>query len=359
MRRETTKSSVHGSSTEPSSTHRCGAVDQLPIGWIDEQDGGRYRLRQTEDEAYFDYVVGPHSLKNYVFPPCQTICRATRVNNEWTFASVAPDDKRIAVVGPRACDLRALAIQDRVFLEGPHVDEDYRKRRQRLFTVSVNCRRSASTCFCHSMNSGPEVSDGFDLALTELDDHFAIAIGTAAGAELIGEIPHTLCTPEQVAAAREVPRQLSNRMRRDAQPGESNGQRSLDSEGLHDLLMDNLYHPHWKAIAERCVSCANCTMVCPTCFCTSVDEVADLSGDKVDRQRRWDSCFTAEHSRMHTGSVHMSTASRYRQWLTHKLATWVDQFDEVGCVGCGRCITWCPVGIDLTAEVASLRGESP
>jgi ferredoxin len=132
--------------------------------------------------------------------------------------------------------------------------------------------------------------------------------------------------------------------------------RRLDTEGIRDLLLSNLEHPRWSEVASRCLSCTNCTMVCPTCFCSSVKEVADLQGDHVQRRRQWDSCFNADFSYMNGGLVRNQISSRYRQWLTHKLASWIDQFDTSGCVGCGRCITWCPVGIDLTEEVAAIRG---
>jgi formate hydrogenlyase subunit 6/NADH:ubiquinone oxidoreductase subunit I len=109
-------------------------------------------------------------------------------------------------------------------------------------------------------------------------------------------------------------------------------------------------------VAQRCLACTNCTLVCPTCFCVAVEDTTDLAGDHVERHRRWDSCFTAGHSYVHGGSVHASTASRYRQWMTHKLSTWFDQFGSSGCVGCGRCIAWCPAAIDITEEAAAITG---
>jgi hypothetical protein len=92
-------------------------------------------------------------------------------------------------------------------------------------------------------------------------------------------------------------------------------------------------------------------LVCPTCFCSTVEDTTDLSGEVATRTRVWDSCFTLGHSYIHGGSVRPTTATRYRQWLTHKLDTWWDQFGTSGCVGCGRCTTWCPAEIDLLAEV--------
>ena len=96
-------------------------------------------------------------------------------------------------------------------------------------------------------------------------------------------------------------------------------------------------------------------MVCPTCFCTTVEDHSDLAGETAERVRSWDSCFTLDFSYVHGGSVRTETQSRYRQWMTHKLASWIDQFGTSGCVGCGRCITWCPVGIDITEEAAAIR----
>ena len=134
-------------------------------------------------------------------------------------------------------------------------------------------------------------------------------------------------------------------------------ERKLNTTNIRDTLLSNLDHPRWDEVAERCLSCANCTMVCPTCFCSSVDEISDLAGDHVERERTWDSCFNVGFSYMNGGNVRDNVRSRFRQWLTHKLASWIDQFDTSGCVGCGRCITWCPVGIDLTEEVAAIRGD--
>jgi ferredoxin len=343
-------------------------IQYLPIGVIDAQDGGTYRLNSCERGGYFDYVVGPHSVKQFLFPPTETVLQAERVSGNWTFRASDRTTERLAIVGVRSCDLHAIAIQDRVFLEGAYVDQAYQARRENLFLVAVNCRRAADTCFCHSMNTGPAVTSGFDLALTELEDRFVVEIGSDLGAHVMAVCSWTACTRAEADEARDVPRRLSQKMHAgergfaDDPAGEGSDTsrpRDLDTHDIRDLLVGNLEHPRWDEVAERCLACANCTMVCPTCFCSSVQEVADLTGDHVERQKSWTSCFTAEHSYMTTGVVRQSTRARYRQWLVHKLATWIDQFGVSGCVGCGRCITWCPVGIDLTEEVAAIRGDAP
>jgi ferredoxin len=338
-------------------------VDQLPAGWIDDQDGGHYGLRRDEAAGWFDHVVGPHSLKNFLFPPRETIQQLVREDGMWRDTPLPDERQPLAVIGVRACDLAALRVQDRVFLHGSHVDLAYQSRRERLFLVAVNCRRAAATCFCHSMQCGPAATHGFDLAITEVGDRFAVEIGSERGCEILQVLAAagrlTACTEDEAENVRAIPRELDRTMHaRVATPGAPRP-RSLATDGIRDLLYDNLEHPRWMEVADRCLSCANCTLVCPTCFCSSVEEVSDLTGDHVTRDRRWASCFTLAHSQMHGGNARPTVASRYRQWLTHKLAGWIDQFGTSGCTGCGRCITWCPVGIDLTEEVAAIRESAP
>jgi sulfhydrogenase subunit beta (sulfur reductase) len=321
------------------------SVDDLPHGWTDVQEPGRYRLERRPDDAYFGYVVGPHSWKKYLFPPHATVAIADQGETGWQMRSPDEHPLKLAFLGVRACELAAIRVQDRVFLEGPFVDPIYKARRDQAFIIAVNCTQAGATCFCTSMQTGPECRDGYDLALTEIPDGFVVAVGSERGRELLDDVsPRAAEEPEQQAAGM---------ARADAVAQVT---KHMDTAEIRDLLLSNLNHPRWANVAERCLSCTNCTMVCPTCFCTSVTEVSDLAGTHVERQRHWDSCFNLDFSYMNGGNVRNDVRSRYRQWLTHKLASWIDQFGTSGCVGCGRCITWCPVGIDLTEEVAAIRG---
>lgn len=335
------------------------SVDQIPVGVVDRQDGGTYRLETDSAAGWFDHVVGPHSLKNFLFPAREPIQHLTLEAGNWQSETPEMTGPPVAVIGASACDLHALAIQDRVFLEGPYVDPLYKARRERLFVVAVNCRRAAATCFCHSMSTGPAVTSGFDLVLTETEDEFLVTVGTEAGADVLQAVPHRICGPEVADKARQVSEDLLQEMHSRTPESGVPRPRHLDTDGLRDLLMHNLEHPRWDEVAQRCLACANCTMVCPTCFCSTVNEVTDLTVEHVTRERTWASCFTGDHSHTASGVVRPTVKSQYRQWLTHKLASWHDQFGTSGCVGCGRCITWCPVGIDLTEEVAAIRGVTP
>jgi sulfhydrogenase subunit beta (sulfur reductase) len=338
----------------------------LPAGWTDEQDAATYRLRRRDDQALFGYNVGPQSWKKYLFPALSRLGAADPGDSGGTGdagdAGDRPAPERFAFIGVRACELRAIAIQDRVFTGGRHPDPGYAANREGAFLVAVNCGQAAKTCFCVSMSAGPKAEAGFDLALTELLDsadhpgghRFLMEAGTTRGAEVLAElITRGAAAPAptgDVFAAEAVTERTVASMGR-----------SMPAIDLRDLLYDNLEHPRWDDVASRCLACGNCTMVCPTCFCFSVEEVSGLAGAGEagdERQRSWDSCFTLDHSYLHGGPVRTSTRSRYRQWMTHKLATWHDQFGTSGCVGCGRCIAWCPVGIDITEEVGAIAADA-
>jgi ferredoxin len=323
----------------------------LPRGWTDEQAPGRYRLARRADDALFGYAVGPHSWKAYLHPAVQRLWTARRDGEGLAVTPEPASAERFAFVGVRACELKAIGVQDRVFLGGAHVDPHYAARREGAFIVAVNCAEAGGTCFCVSMQAGPRAEAGFDLALTEITEgehRFLVEAGSAAGEAVLAELPGRTAAVADVAAAEAVVARTAASMGR-----------QMRSDDLHDLLLANLEHPRWDDVADRCLTCGNCTMVCPTCFCTSVEDSSDLAGVESARTRRWDSCFTMDHSYVHGGSVRARPRSRYRQWLTHKLATWYDQFGSSGCVGCGRCITWCPVGIDITEEVRAIRDSAP
>ena len=322
--------------------------EDLPVGWTDLQDGGTYRLRRREDEALFGYPVGPDSWKKFLFPPRVSLMKAQQEAGTVRIESQEPAPRRLAFLGVRSCDLHAIAVQDRVFVDGPYIDPIYQSQRRNLCLIAVNCGQAGGTCFCESMGTGPGVDRGFDLALTEViepgEHYFVVDVGSDLGASILGRIPHRLAGRAQLHAAEGVVDNTAAHMGR-----------TMDATDLNGLLRRNYEHPRWDDVASRCLTCGNCTLVCPTCFCSSIEDTTDLTGQTAERSRRWESCFTLGHSYIHGGTVRSSPRSRYRQWMTHKLGTWWDQFGTSGCVGCGRCITWCPVAIDLTEEMAAIR----
>lgn len=329
---------------------RVKSVTDLPIGYADEQEGGVYRLKKRDDAAFFGYNVGPYSWKNHLHPPMIRLWKAKRTGRDYAIEQEQHELAKYAFLGVRSCDLHAIAIQDTVFLKGPYVDPTYASRREGVFVVATNCSQAGGTCFCVSMQTGPKATFGYDLALTEIVDterhDFVIHVGTDMGAEVIGDVSFRQASEEDMQRAEQIISQTAQSMGRHM---------PVTPSEVADLLKRNLEHPRWNDVAKRCLSCTNCTDVCPTCFCTTVEDHTDLAGESIERWRVWDSCYTLDFSYIHGGSVRKSTKGRYRQWMTHKLSTWYDQFGTTGCVGCGRCITWCPVGIDITEEANAIH----
>jgi NAD(P)H-flavin reductase/ferredoxin len=319
-----------------------GAED-LPRGMGDEQAPGHYRLRRRDDDAYFGYVVGPHSWKQELFPPRERLVTIRRRGAGLEVEPVDAPSDPVAFVGVRACEVAGMGVLDRVLTGGPFVDRRYGRRREDAFVLAVNCLEPGGLCFCASMGTGPRVEAGYDLCLTELPDRFWVEVGSERGQAVIEGVPTTPAAPHEEAELRRLLARSRERMGR-----------SLDTGGLPQRLLGSLDHPRWQAVAQRCLSCGNCTQVCPTCFCHAVDHGSVVGHDESTTERRWESCFTADHAYIHGGSLRPTVRDRYRQWLTHKLGSWVAQFGESGCVGCGRCIAWCPAAIDITEEAAAI-----
>jgi len=322
---------------------------ELPFGWGVRLEPGGYQLRHRDDAAAFGHAAGPQSWKRFLHPPRERLWSARRTADGFDLDEADDDEPpRYAFLGVRPCDLRAIAIQDRVLAQP---GSRYAARRARLFIVAVNCTEPGQTCFCASLGAGPGADGGAcDLVLTELlDEHghrFLVDVGSQQGAGLLGQVRSERADDALVRRARSAVQRAADRMGRQLEAGD-----------LRELMADSHQAARWDDVAARCLTCGNCTMACPTCFCTTVEDTTDLTGEHAERWERWDSCFDLDFSYLHGGSIRSSAKSRYRQWLTHKLGSWHDQFGSSGCVGCGRCIAWCPAGIDLTEEVRALRAE--
>ena len=323
------------------------AADALPRGLQAAQAPGQYRLTQDPHNRYFAWANGPQAIKPQAFAPRESLWRAERdESGALQFVAVHPEPVKQAIIGVRACDLAALALQDAHFLHDSRRDAHYAQRREQLFLVAVQCAVPAATCFCASTGDGPTPTVGYDLMLVELADGFVVVPGSDKGEAVFRALELSAATPQQIEAARQQGLEAAAAQTR-----------SLPGRNLREALMSQLEHPRWDEVATRCLACGNCTAVCPTCFCHAETDTPALDGHSSEHARIWDSCFGESHGHLHGFNVRPDIRSRYRQWLTHKLATWHDQFGRSGCVGCGRCIAWCPVGIDLTEEVAVLTAS--
>ena len=339
---------------------------ELASGWGVDSSPGRYRLVPRTDGAMFAHSAGPQSWKQYLHPARRKLWEADRTPDDpaaFTVTTVAEEPRRYAFVGVRPCDLAGIRILSRVLSggrgpRGTEQDGDRPRRDPETFVVAVECTEPGATCFCASMGTGPGCSGetgGFDLALVELSGdlageaghRFVVTVGTERGGWILDAVPHSPVDAATLTTARHAVESAAGRMGRQLPPTD-----------IRALLANSLDAEQWNDVASRCLTCGNCTMVCPTCFCTSTEDVTDLTGDHAERWESWDSCFDIDYSHIHGGPIRTSAKSRYRQWLTHKFGTWHAQFGESGCVGCGRCLAWCPVGIDVTAELAALAAEA-
>lgn len=331
----------------------------LPIGWTDDVEAGVYRAKKTNAPNLFGYTLGPQSWKKFLYPPKTRLFAVRRQGKILKIenGAAARNKKdapveRYAFIGVRSCEMHAIALQDKLFLSGPYEDPLYRQRREAAFIVAVQCGHASKTCFCESMKTGPEVKEGYDLLLTEIlekDRHyFLVGAGSARGTDILNGIPNTDASENEKTLFDKAIRSSRGDM----------GRVVHNVKRLPKKLAESIDSPIWADIAKRCLTCANCTLVCPTCFCSTVEETVDLTQSNAERCRRWDSCFTMDFAKVAGGNFRASASARYRQWLSHKFSYWVDQFGASGCVGCGRCITWCPVRIDVTRELDRIQSNS-
>ena len=326
-------------------------VHDIPTGFEDHQAAGNYSLIRSDRPEIFSFSVGPDSFKRFLHPPVSEMFTFRRSRTSITITPPGREEKPLAFIGIRACDLSAMKLYDRIFLEGPVKDNTYASLRSNAFIIAVNCCRPGDNCFCSSMGTGPEVKDGYDIVLTELRDSFLVESGTVRGQDLLARLALEEATGIDVDEKAERTGACIRAMKK-----------SIRAEELPRLIYRNLDHPRWADIAKRDLECGNCTQVCPTCFCNATYDLVRLSqvsfkppGLSGVRVRKWDSCFSRNFGRVHGGNFRPSRRARYRQWMSHKLAYTIEQFGLPGCVGCGRCITWCPAGIDITMELEALK----
>lgn len=317
-------------------------LDELAVGVALEAGPGRARTVSRDDDALFGAIGGPDSMKRWVHPPDRRVWSGTRVAEGIIADPAVPPADPVAFIGMRACDLAGASVLVRS-LGRPLSERDV--------IVAVQCTTSLPTCFCTTMGTGPAVADGTaDIVLTEVftPDHLLVADhGTERGRLLLDRLGAAAAEVEVAEFADRLVADLAAGMTVAFDPAVARRALAAPSGA------------GWSEVAARCLACGNCTAVCPTCFCTSTYDRTDPTATTAQRGARWDSCFTFGFAELHGGTVRTTTAARYRQWATHKFSWWWDQFGTAGCVGCGRCIVWCPAGIDIREEVSAAIERSP
>jgi sulfhydrogenase subunit beta (sulfur reductase) len=306
------------------------------------------KIERAEDIAldYSSTMIGPRSL---IYPPRQTLLSINRKTGQ--YETLLPEHRKKRIIfGIHPCDMQAITVLDRTFL-GDFKDFYYQKLRRETITIVLNCSRACEEGFCASMGTGPflQIQEDFDLVLTANNQNFLVESGSRKGEALV----------LKAEGLRKADRKAFKEKRQIEERALATFTKSLDTDGLPELLMRNLDHPVYKRIAEaRCLGCTNCTMVCPTCYCYNIEDNTAYDLKTTTRSRYWDSCQELNFARVHEGNFRSSREARLRQFVTHKLATWVEQYGCFGCIGCGRCMTWCPTKIDLTEIAKEIQQDA-
>ena len=282
------------------------------------------------------------SLKEFFLPQREVLFQYRYEAGEVTLVDPpAPTCGPRVIFGARPCDAAALTILDKVFC-WDFLDSSYIERRENTTIITLACDQPGATCFCVSVGGSPVGTEGADLLLIPLEDVYHIEIITERGRALV----------EQYGDLLEESERLSDRQRALLE-SEWSGRldKKMDVENLPEILdFDN---PIWETIAQQCIDCSICTFLCPTCHCFDIqDEGGPSAGERV---RIWDSCASRLFTRMAVHQPRPTHASRYRQRIMHKFQYYPQNFDEFLCVGCGRCIQYCPMGVDITTVVQTLR----
>jgi sulfhydrogenase subunit beta (sulfur reductase) len=324
---------------------RLGSLDsnkELAKNVLAVQSPGKYHTESSD--LMFSFTHGPDSPKWFLYPSKRKLWKMTTEDGSFELKEAGCESEKVAFFGIKPCDLASIEVFDRTLMKGEYVDEHYMNMRDKLAVIVANCIEPSGTCFCHSMGTGPKAKGGFDLSLTELSDGFLVESGSKLGDEMLSGVDIRPAKQEDVNEADSKLKGAEDKMGR-----------TLDVTNLKEKLYSNLESPAFREIAKRCLGCANCTNECPTCFCTMYQDVPSLDGKSSERSVAWDSCFTYQFAQVAGGHFRSELWARYRQWMVHKFAYWLDQFGVFGCIGCGRCITWCPVGIDVTESVREVQ----
>ncbi len=271
--------------------------------------------------------------KSAVFPQTETLFRFQLGKTEVEEPSL---EEETVILGARPCDARAMAIVDRLFRWD--VDDPYYLKRRELTTmVGLACSEPGPNCFCPSVGGGPASTEGLDLLITDLVENYYLEAVTDKGKALLEVAGELLTEPGD---------DLIKQKEQAAQDAAAKISRTVDHAGIPEGLPGLWEDPLWQQNAASCLGCGTCTFLCPTCHCFDIQDEAE--GFEARRCRSWDSCMFGEYT-MHTSghNPRPTRRERTRNRINHKYNYYVQKFDVIACVGCGRCVNLCPVNIDI------------
>jgi sulfhydrogenase subunit beta (sulfur reductase) len=308
------------------------------IAPIRQNNHSLYKSIEKAEDVCLDYRRPLKSAKEIFFPQNEVMFYFNQRTQK--LVESVNREKKTILFGVPPCDLAGIAAQDRLFTTGAFQDVYYLRRRKQTILVGLGCPEPDDTCFCHLFEIDRLASSITDLFLTPIGDRYFIKVQTEQGEQLVENLPEA--SPEDSKALDD----LKNK------PVEF----KIEFIPLKDVipfLRENFDSPVWDEISKRCIGCAACTFVCPTCHCFDItDDVKKGMGRRV---RTWDGCMFPKFTLHASGhNPRTAAAQRMRQRFLHKFSYFVDNQGVISCTGCGRCIAVCPVNMDIRETLKKL-----
>lgn len=316
------------------------AEEYLVIAPVQKEGIVQFSAIKNGAEACLTFANTKKPGKEILFPQSEELYSYT-IDTEGVRMQANVDQKETIVFGMRPCDVKSLVLLDNVFKNDQYQDVYYLTRRANTLIVGLGCNEPAATCFCSNMACGPFAKEGSDIFLTDIGEAYVAEGISEKGQALLAKLGLGSATAEQKALANQL-------------QAETKADGGVNIAGIAEKLGGMFEHPFWDSLHEKCLGCAACTYLCPTCHCFDIaDEAADCNGCRV---RNWDACMFPLFT-LH-GSGHNprpNGKARWRQRLMHKFNYFVDRYNATACVGCGRCIKNCPVNLDIRQALADIR----
>lgn len=308
---------------------------------------------RVEYKKYSDGLVMSNALKtdrsakDFFFPQTENLMEFKTDGRNIEVIDTRSEAEDFVIFGVRACDVKSLEVLDRVFLAEP-VDTYWANRREHGVIVAMACTRPTETCFCKTFGIDPANPLG-DISCYKTEDAVYLEGVTEKGKALMARLEGVTedCGLE---AVEEQKKQISEVM-------EKLPLKNLKAESFGKDKTDKFFNaPEWKTLSESCLGCGTCTFVCPTCQCY---DIKDFKGkDGVKRFRCWDSCMYSDFTKMSAGQPRLTQLERFRQRFMHKLVYYPTNNDGIfGCVGCGRCLSKCPISMNIVKVMKTLGGK--
>ena len=303
-------------------------VDEIPLAVSDIQKPGFYRVLPG-----YRFRHSHCSPKDFLLPPEHRVLTVSQ--NYEVVEDIESMDSDIVFFGIKSCDRKAIDILDRILYNKHPV---YTRRRDSVKIIVVEeCLEPGETCFCSAVNAGPTISKGFDIAYARLDQNTVLfKYGSSVGEKMLRSIGLRKAGKDTIKVYLDMVEKAVSITK----------SRIPDVKSIQGILREVASDRDlWEEVSSRCVGCGNCNYVCPTCFCTEIDD--RVGNGFSTRVGIWIGCLTYTYGLVAGGHFRRELFTRYRHFVLHKFLFYPKQVEDIGCVGCGRCITWCPLGIDL------------